>query len=738
MRCQVEVEANNKKEEFEIGYVAKQASGSVMMKVGDTVMIAAVARDENPVDGDFTPLTVQYIEKSYAVGKIPGGYIKRETRPGDFETLTSRVVDRSLRPLFPKGYAYPTQITILVVSSDGETDLQAMALNAASVALYLSDIPVNKVVYGVRVGKIEEQIIVNPNNTQMKDSSLDLFVSGSKDELLMIEMRAIPTMKTDIAPIAAIDPMVDPTLSEEIVTTQLSNELSNDETMKVIDVASKAIEEASKAYERAFVEFKKEDAPIELKEEKINLDIYTYISEFYKNDVYDALNKMAKSERAGELEKIVKKILSDDTAIKESWEKEVVSKVLSAFKRDVVRKMIVNERKRADGRELTEVRPISIDTNILPRVHGSCLFTRGQTQALVSVTIGSDQDAQMFDLLTTDGPNYEKFMVNYNFPGFSVGEAAPMRAPGRRELGHGNLAKRALAPLNDMTYPQVLRVVSEILESNGSSSMATICGGSLALRAAGVPTSKLVAGIAMGLVFEDDKYAILSDIMGLEDHDGDMDFKVAGTKDGITALQMDIKLGGIDSNILKEALEQAKEGKEHILNIMEEANKKIVVNEDLLPGSEIFGVHPSKIVDIIGKAGATIREIIEKFNVSIDLDREKGQVKVGGVDKAKVKAACDHIKDITSRSSARDTHRGPRKTVEFKKGEEFHGKVKKIVEFGAFVELKDGVDGLLHISKVAKDRNAKMQDILSEGDSIDVVVLSQKGHKVELGLKDSK
>ncbi|NPA73356.1 MAG: polyribonucleotide nucleotidyltransferase [Epsilonproteobacteria bacterium] len=735
MRCHVEVEANNKKEEFEIGYVARQASGSVMMKIGGTVMIAAVARDDEPVDGDFTPLTVQYVEKSYAVGKIPGGYIKRETRPGDFETLTSRVVDRSLRPLFPKGYAYPTQITILVVSSDGETDLQTMALNAASVALYISDVPVNKLVYGVRIGKVDGEIVVNPTNSQMQNSSLDLYVSGSKDELLMIEMRAIPTLKTDIAPIASVDPMVDPTLVEETVEVQLSNELSNEETMEVIEVASKAIEEATVAYEKAFVELKKDDADIELKEEKIDESIYAYIAEFYKDDVYDALNNMAKSERAGELKKIVEKIMEDDIAKKEEWDKEVVSKVLSVFKREIVRKMIVNDRKRADGRDLKEVRPITIETNILPRVHGSCLFTRGQTQALVAVTIGSDQDAQMFDLLTTDGPNYEKFMVNYNFPGFSVGEASPLRAPGRRELGHGNLAKRALAPLNDMTYPQVIRVVSEILESNGSSSMATVCGGSLALRAAGVKTKKLVAGIAMGLIFEDDKYAILTDIMGLEDHDGDMDFKVAGTRDGITALQMDIKLGGIESHILKEALDQAKEGRDYILDIMEEADKNIVVNEDLLPSTEIFGVHPSKIVDIIGKAGATIKEIIEKFNVTIDLDREKGEVKVGGTDKTKVKAACDHIKEITSRSGGRD-HRRDRKKVEFKKGEEFHGKVKKVVEFGAFVELKDGVDGLLHISKVAKDRNAKMQDILHEGDMIDVVVLSQKGHKVELGLKE--
>ncbi len=736
MKCHVEVEVNNKKEEFEIGYVAKQASGSVMMKIGGTVMIAAVARDENPVEGDFTPLTVQYIEKSYAIGKIPGGYIKRETKPGDFETLTSRIVDRSLRPLFPKGYGYPTQITIMVVSSDGEVDLQTMALNAASVALYLSDIPVNKLVYGVRIGKVDGNIVVNPNTSTMEKSSLDLFVSGSEDELLMIEMRAIPTIKTNIMPIADIDPMIDPTLGEEVVNEQLSNELSNDETMEVIEIASKAIKEGTKGYEQIFKEMKKEDADLELKEDNINDSIYTYIAEFYKNDVQDALGNMAKSERAGELSKIVKKIMSDDVAIKEEWSEEVVSKTLSLFKREVVRKMIVKDRKRADGRALHEVRPIDIETNILPKVHGSCLFTRGQTQALVSVTIGNDKDAQMYDLLTADDTKYDRFMVNYNFPGFSVGEASMVRAPGRRELGHGNLAKRALAPLNDINYPQVIRVVSEILESNGSSSMATVCGGSLALRAAGVPTKKLVAGIAMGLVFEEDEYAILTDIMGLEDHDGDMDFKVTGTRDGITALQMDIKLGGIDPHILKEALIQAEEGKNHILTLMEEADKKIVVNEKLIPSSEVFGVHPSKIVDIIGKAGATIREIIEKFNVSIDLDREKGEVKVGGIDKAKVKAACEHIKNITSKSNGRDNRR-ERKRVEFKKGEEFHGKVKKVVEFGAFVELRDGVDGLLHISKIAKDKNAKMQDILQEGDMIDVVVLSQKGYKVELGLKDN-
>ncbi len=373
------------------------------------------------------------------------------------------------------------------------------------------------------------------------------------------------------------------------------------------------------------------------------------------------------------------------------------------------------------------MRPIAIETNILPNAHGSCLFTRGQTQALVVATLGSENDAQMVDVLTEKNPINERFMVNYNFPGFSVGEASPIKAPGRRELGHGNLAKRALYPSIDENYPYVIRLVSEILESNGSSSMATVCGGSLALRAAGVPSLKLVAGVAMGLIFEGDQYAILTDIMGLEDHDGDMDFKVAGSKDGITALQMDIKLGGIDQKILKEALYQAKEGRIHILNIMEEALKEIVVNEEVLPKLELFNVDPSKIVDIIGQAGKTIKEIIEKFGVSIDLDREKGEVKIAGNENEQIKAAKDYIINITS--SQKNNKKGfkEKDLSNFEIGEEFEGKVKKITNFGAFIELKNGIDGLLHNSK-SKNLN------LSENQILKVKVSEIKNGKISVDL----
>lgn len=619
---QYSIEVNNQVEIYDINKVAKQASGAVLLRVKNTVVLATVAREDTQVTEDFLPLTVQYIEKTYAAGRIPGGYVKRETKPGDFETLTSRIIDRSLRPLFPKGYAYPTQIVVMVLSCDPEVDLQVVALNAASVALYLSDIPVNAPVCGVRVGYIDNKFVINPSNSELKTSALDLYVAGVKDELLMIEMRSIATEKDEIVPIA-LDPMMDPNLGGGMIAMQDMNEFSEDLIVEAIAEAGKAILRASNAYEEAFSQHKKEDAQLELKPEIENESVAVYLNEFYKNDVKAAINQMAKSERASELTKIAKQILTDEVAQKEGWEEEVVSNVLAKFKKKIVREQIINEGVRADGRELKEVRPISIETNILPNAHGSCLFTRGQTQALVVATLGTDGDAQMYDMLTEKGAVTDKFMFNYNFPGFSVGEASPLKAPGRRELGHGNLAKRALAPSIDVNSPYTIRLVSEILESNGSSSMASVCGGSLALRAAGVDTPKLVAGVAMGLIFEGEKHAVLTDIMGLEDHDGDMDFKVAGSKDGITALQMDIKLGGISLDVLKEALLQAREGRLHILNLMEKANENISVNEGILPKLELFSVDPGKIVDIIGQAGKTIKEIIEKFDVAIDLDREK-------------------------------------------------------------------------------------------------------------------
>lgn len=719
---QYKIEVNKNIEIFDIDKVAKQACGSVLMRVGKCVVLAAVAREEKAVDEDFLPLTVQYIEKAYAAGKIPGGYIKRETKPGDLETLTSRIIDRSLRPLFPKGYNYPTQIVVMVLSVDEEVDLQVVSLNAASVALYLSDIDIKAPVCGVRIARINDEFVLNPSLSLLKQSTVDLFVSGVKDELLMIEMRALPSVNPDL--LSLNTPFPEVILNNPC--EQLMNELSEDEVLQALDMASKAILNGSNAYEEAFLKHKKQSS-LSLRVEEENLELLNFVKNSYEPKLKEAIKQMAKSERASEISKIAKEILSLNEAEQKEWSEEDITKALHSFKRELVRAQIINEGIRADGRGLKDVRDISIETNILPSAHGSCLFTRGQTQALVVATLGNDSDAQLYDSLSEKSAITERFMVNYNFPGFSVGEASPIKAPGRRELGHGNLAKRALYPSVSENYPYVIRLVSEILESNGSSSMATVCGGSLALRAAGVDSIKLVAGVAMGLVFEGDKYAILTDIMGLEDHDGDMDFKVAGTKDGITALQMDIKLGGIDKQTLKEALYQAKEARIHILDIMQEANDKIVVNEDVLPKLELFNVEPSKIVDIIGQAGKTIKEIIDKFGVSVDLDREKGEVKIAGNQNEQVKAAKDYIISITSKDSKFDKKKGAKKSLdEFFVGQEFEGTVKTVAAFGVFVELKDGIDGLLHISKI--------KDKLKENDKVNVKIKEIKNSKIALDL----
>ncbi len=734
----IEINVRDEKEIFDIDYVAKQSNGAVLMRSGKTVMLATITMDYEAVDGDFVPLTVQYIEKAYAAGQIPQGFIKRETKPSDFETLTSRIVDRSLRPLFPQGYGYPTQITILVFSADADTDLQTMALNSAAAAVYISDVPIEKNVCGVRVAKIDGELVANPKNGDIEDkSSLDLFIAGTKDQLLMIEMRSLSTVGSEII---MGDFMMDASVAggSNIISTQNSNALNDEDMLEAINFASDYIKEKSEAYESAFESVKKPIAQLDYRDEKYNSDLYTYIDEFYKNDVKKAVYAMAKSERARELKVIVTQILKDEVAIEQEWDKELVSKVMDKYKKKVVRDMILDFRVRADGRALDEVRDISIETNILPLAHGSCLFTRGQTQALVTATLGSNQDAQMYNSLTHKTPLFDKFMVNYNFPGFSVGEASPLRAPGRRELGHGNLAKRALAPTLDKNEVNTIRLVSEVLESNGSSSMATVCGGSLAMRAAGVESSALIAGVAMGLVIEDDKYAILTDIMGLEDHDGDMDFKVAGNSNGITAMQMDIKLGGISMDIIKEALAQSYEAKRHILAIMEDANSKIVLNDDILPSNEIFSVHPSKIVDIIGQAGKTIRELIEKFEVAIDLDRDKGEVKITGDNKKKVQDAKIEIIEITKRDNGRGGRGGGRpqfkQAPQYPKGKEFKGTVKRVAAFGAFVEIEKDVDGMIHISKLSDKRVNRVEDVVNIGDEVKVKLIAQKGHKIELEL----
>jgi len=715
----VTLDINNIKESFEFDKIAKQASGAVMYRQGKAVLIAAVAIDEEAVDEEFLPLTVQYIEKAYAAAKIPGGFIKRETKPGDFETLTSRIVDRSLRPLFPKGFHYPVTITVMVVSSDSDVDMQVAALHAASSALYVSDIPISKAIASVRIGKIAGELIVNPTLSQLQESSLDLLVVGSSSDVIMIEMRSMASEVIDDIEVDLIDPIME--VEPIVLEHQESNEITDDEMVELISMATQKIEEATDIYENSFKPYVKVPLKLYIVPDNIDEELYNYISLNYKAQTKDAIAHMAKSERSTELKKL-RKTIENDLKDKD-YDSELISKVLDRFKRQIVRDMILKDNLRADGRALDEVRNISIETNILPSVHGSCLFTRGQTQVLATATIGDKKDAQMFELITDKKTQNENFMVHYNFPGYSVGEASFIGAPGRRELGHGNLAKRALEPTIDIDFDGTIRIVSEVLESNGSSSMATICGGCLAMRSANVDMTDLVAGIAMGMVSEGDRYAILSDIMGLEDHDGDMDFKVAGTTKGITAMQMDIKLGGIDTEMLREALYQATKGRIHILNIMKEAESNIQESQ-ALPTTEHFKINPSKIGDIIGKAGATIREIIEKFEVTIDIDRNDGGVKVSGHDKDKVKSAKAHIKSIATAPA--------KEQMQYEIGKKYNGKIKKIVDFGMFIEMPDGYDALLHISKVSKGRIDTLKDLYNEGDDIVVIVMEQNGKKVEL------
>lgn len=724
MKYDVSLELENREESYSFGDVAKQANGSAWIKSGNTVILATVVIDETEiVKDDFLPLTVQYIEKTYAAGKIPGGFFKRETKPSDFETLTSRIVDRSLRPLFPKGFGHPTQITIMTFSADSESDLQVLALNAASAALFTSDIDINVCVSAVRAAKVDGELVLNPTKTQLKESTLDLYLSGTKEDLLMIEMRTFGGEKVEVSDMI-VDPMLDPTMSGAIMSSHISNAMNEDELIAIFEKTEAELFASNTKYEAAFTPLKKATVALDLKAHVLNEEMLTFVKENHITDIKNAMNKMAKSERSTALRQLRKNIL----LTKEEWadvESEVELKdAIESVKKAQVRAQILNENIRADGRALTEVRPITIDTNVLPSAHSSCLFTRGQTQALVVLTMGGPKDAQMFESLTESGTQNENFMVHYNFPGFSVGEASPVMGTKRRELGHGNLAKRALEPTVNLDG-QTVRLVSEILESNGSSSMATVCGGYMALKAADIETSDTIAGIAMGMVSDGDKYAILSDIMGLEDHDGDMDFKVTGSKDGITAMQMDIKLGGISLNILKEALYQAKKGRSHIIDIMLEAEKEIEFNDGVLPSVDFFHIDPSFIGEVIGQAGKTIREMIEKFEVAIDIDKKDGKVKITGKNKTGVAGARGHIEKIVNTPKV--------SKIKYEVGDKYEGTVKRIVDFGAFIELPDGTDGLLHISKISDQRVEKVSDVLSEGDKIAVEILEFKGNKISLG-----
>ncbi|MDR0664506.1 MAG: polyribonucleotide nucleotidyltransferase, partial [Helicobacteraceae bacterium] len=596
-------------ERYEFGKYANQADGAVWFREGSNVLLAAVTYEEaEESDDDFLPLTVQYIEKTYAAGKFPGGFVKRENKPSDFETLTARIIDRTLRPLFPKGLTTPVLIVVTVLSCDADADLQRLAVLAAGAALFVGSLPAKKTVCAVRIGLIDDRFVVNPTLSDMEKSVLDLFVCGSAEELLMIEMRAVWSSSLRVC----------------------EAELPEDKLLEAIALAQENVAKAAKIYEDAFAFAAKETKSFALKSDQIDELVAAHVAEHYDGAIKEALFRMSKSERGGALKEIVKRaaqtLETDDT--------KSVELAIEARKRFLSRKSVLEDDRRADGRALDEIRPILIETNLLPKAHGSALFTRGQTQALAVVTLGGDSDRQGLERLTNKAQSFEKFMLHYNFPGFSVGEAKRIGAPGRRELGHGNLAKRAIECQIDPAYENAIRVVSEILESNGSSSMATVCGATMALKAAAVPLQKLVAGVAMGLMTEGDRYKILTDITGLEDHDGDMDFKVAGTKDGVSALQMDIKLGGLPLNLLAEALERARVARLSILEKMQSACDEIVINSSALPGFENFSVDPKAIPAIIGKGGAVITELCERFGVKIDLDKDNGGVKIRGANAA--------------------------------------------------------------------------------------------------------
>lgn len=721
MKYNVELALQNKTEAYAFNQVAAQANGAAWLKCGNTVILATVVIDETDfVDEDFLPLTVQYVEKSYAAGKFPGGFIKRETKPSDFETLTSRIVDRSLRPLFPKGFANPIQITVMVLSADKEADLQVLALNAASAALYVSDVDIFNSVSAVRVAKIDGEIVFNPTLTQLQNSTLDLYLAGSKDDMLMIEMQTLGTDEVEMVDSMALDPMIESSMGASL-PVRMSNAMNEDELITVLASAQEALYEANSAYENAFKAYAKEPFELQRVVSEINSEMVAYVRENHSEDLKRGINQMAKTERSTALRTIRKNIMNE----KPQWDEHELKKAIESVKRSMVRSQILDEGVRADGRGLKEVRPISIETNVLPNAHASALFTRGQTQALVVLTLGGAKDAQMFENLTDSGTQNEAFMVHYNFPGFSVGEPSPIGAPRRRELGHGNLAKRALEGAC-VRNGQTIRLVSEVLESNGSSSMATVCGGYMALRAGDIEMADPIAGVAMGMVSEGDQHAILTDIMGLEDHDGDLDFKVAGSKEGITAMQMDIKLGGIHLDVLKEALYQAKEARAHIIDIMTGAEDRIELNEGTLPSTDLFHIDPSFIGDIIGQAGKTIRDIIERFDVTIDIDKKKGSVKLTGKNRDGLRGARDHIEGIVSGAA-------PVEKVEYKVGDVVKGKVKKIVDFGAFIELPGGVDGLIHISKLSDGHISRVSDVISEGDELMVEIVEFKGNKIGLG-----
>ncbi len=684
----ITITSSNKTEEFALKQVAKQATSSLMYRLGKTIILASVCVEREPVSEDFLPLVVQFLEKSYAAGKIPGGFVKREGRVQDFEILTSRLIDRTLRPLFPKDYRYPTQITLMVLSHDIENDLQVSALNAASAALFLSHIAPIKSVSACRIARIDNEFIINPSASLLNQSSLDLFVSGTKESLNMIEMRSLG---------------------------QQLNALEEPLMLKALELAQKSLKETCTLYEEIFTPHQNEL----LFKESQGIIFNERLLDLLKNQYFDEIIKGIESSALSERENVFNEIARKISEAHSEFSLKEIELSLEKVKKTEIRRMIIKDKIRPDKRALEEVRPILIESDLLPMAHSSILFTRGQTQSLVVGVLGTDNDAQTHESLEHKAPIKERFMFHYNFPPFCVGEASSIGATSRRELGHGNLAKRALET-SIKNKEQVIRLVSEILESNGSSSMASVCAGSLALYASGVEIYDLVAGVAMGMVSEGQNHAILSDISGLEDAEGDMDFKIAGNLEGITAMQMDTKMSGIQLEVLYQALLQAKKAREHILKIMHEAKEKIVINFSHLPATEIFNVAPDKIVEIIGQGGRVIREIVEKFEVKIDLNKPSGEVKIMG-NKERVLKTKEFILNYL--------HSLNQELEQYAIDEVLEAQVKRIVDFGAFLSLPKGGEGLLR-----KQNMDRCQVVLKEGDSIRCRVISFNKGKIALDL----
>jgi polyribonucleotide nucleotidyltransferase len=683
----VEIDLHGSKVSIETGKIAKQANGSVVVRSGDSVvLVSACANPQPKVGANFFPLTVDYREYTYAAGKFPGGFIKREGRPSEKEILTSRLIDRPVRPLFPEGFSCETQVIAMVLSADPQRDPSVLAIIGAGAALAISDIPFHHVLAAVRVGLINGVYQANPAYDESKDAKLNIVIAGTEQGIVMVEAGANSASEAEV--LDAID-------------------FGHNCCKKIADAINQLVKLAGKT--------KREYTP-----PAINQAIFEKISAAVRTELTDALNtqKYSKLDSYARVDAAKEKAVALFT---DEAEQAEAKKTFDALKERIFRDEMLKDRRRPDGREFSTIRQITCEVGVLPRTHGSAIFTRGETQALVTTTLGTKDDEQrieMFDLAETS----KRFMLHYNFPPFSVGEVGFMRGPGRREIGHGALAERALASVipDEKGFPYTLRVVSDILESNGSSSMASVCGGTLSLMDAGVPIVKPVAGIAMGLVMEGDAYAVLTDIAGAEDHYGDMDFKVAGTKDGITALQMDIKVPNVTTKIMKEALEQARKGRLEILDIMLATIDKPRAELSLYaPRIYTTQIPTDKIRELIGPGGKVIKGIIEATGVKIDVT-DDGMVNIFASDGESAKKALQMVADIAAVAEV---------------GKTYLGKVVRIADFGAFVEIFPGTDGLLHISEISESRIKNVRDELNEGDQILVKVLALEGNKIKLSRK---